>query len=310
MNFKMAAFTQGSLTYAKQLLRILDPFGAYFGTRLIGYPDDSRSENRSLKSLDHLAGMLGVDAEKCLVLDDRVEVWRDKRLASDYVVRVKPFAWFDHDNLRHKVKEIIDLPESIYKQIDRTDRKLVRTTHQKLLLERIGDVVVEIFEQYIRCGKVTEAVSSIRKKVFKGLVLCFDIPGLVDVVHSGSWTEAILYGARCSSAVDSTTTHLIMEGDDTSNVRFRLAKERSDIRIVSARWFIESLNNFEALPEEHYGAAVLSNETSGTRQNNRLLRERVVSLLDENELKRRVPQIRRLSHEELQASHKRKKTNK
>ncbi|GBG31901.1 RNA polymerase II subunit A C-terminal domain phosphatase [Hondaea fermentalgiana] len=245
MNFVLVAFTQGATTYARQILRILDPRGAIFGTRLIAAPDCSA--DRPIKTFAIVAETFKVEAHQILVLDDRVDVWGDIGAEENRlrVIRVKPFLWFRGSNsveAMRRIKQLHGVPVKAHLTMDFDDSKFI-------YLERIGDLVVDIWHRSLLApGKgLYAAARAIRRRVLEGKVLLMDRVGTPGCELHIEATDA---GATLQTTLDDSTTCVVTSSLTASAVLTKAMEKGTPVYKVE--WLLECLNRWEVIDGEPY----------------------------------------------------------
>lgn len=244
MNFTLVACTQGTATYAKQLLRVLDPTGSLFGERLIAAQDCSIE--RPVKTIDGVAAFVGVDPKRVLVLDDRTDVWRglNDEATRMRIIRVKPYVWFSgykREDAYRRVWTLKGIPSRIYTNMEFDDKTF-------LYLDRIGDIVVEAWHRSLGTmnGDLFPGLRLVRREIFGGMRIFLD--GFESHELANECRDA---GAILQTEIDESTTHIVTVRP-TATAAVELALRRDNILVYTAEWLIECLYCWESLSDDRF----------------------------------------------------------
>ncbi|KZT54677.1 hypothetical protein CALCODRAFT_473029, partial [Calocera cornea HHB12733] len=83
--YEMHVYTMGTRSYASQVVRLIDPTGAFFGSRVL-----SRDESGSLQ-FKNLTRLFPCNTRSAVIIDDRADVWE---LSRANLVKVVPYDFF------------------------------------------------------------------------------------------------------------------------------------------------------------------------------------------------------------------------
>lgn len=187
-HYELAVYTHGSDAYAKEILRLIDPVGIYFGGRVV-----SRTEGENIKRLSLLLG--GDRLARAVVVDDREDVW--EAAARPCVQLVRPFHFFD--SARSAGRLMPGLPAQFERYV-LADPLSDEQLHFTLMstLRKVSQEMALLGEG----AEVRQAMSDIRRRVLKGVTVVF-AGGLIeneyDVGASPLWRFAeVCSRARCA----------------------------------------------------------------------------------------------------------------
>lgn len=109
--FVLHAFTAGTRQYAEKVLKIIDPYGHYFRTRLV-----TRDETFSLESKDLTYISLNPEVQRlCIIIDDRADVWG----WPNELVKVTPYTfWQDILLEAERLKDNEQVPNKPFSNIE------------------------------------------------------------------------------------------------------------------------------------------------------------------------------------------------
>lgn len=159
-HYDLAVYTHGSDAYAKEILRLIDPVGIYFGGRVV-----SRMDGENLK---RLVLLLGEDRlEHAVVIDDREDVWEDE--AKPVLQLVRPFHFFEKAGLTGPLMP--GLPARFAKQ-----HVLADPANDEQLNLTLTSTLSKVRDEMALLGpgaKVREAMKNVRKRVLEGVVVVF-----------------------------------------------------------------------------------------------------------------------------------------
>jgi len=131
-------------------------------------------------------------------------------------------------------------------------------TDDDIELHIVARVLQTVHETYydLSDGQVVadsrHIMTRMRRKVLEGCVIVFSsvIPLGVDPTTHESWINACYSGARCSSNLDDTTTHLVAGMRGTAKIN--QAKRMPGIKVVRIEWLYDSIWQWKAMDEESY----------------------------------------------------------
>jgi len=189
--FDLAVYTHGSEGYAKEILKLIDPSGAYFKGRVV-----SRTEGESIKRLSLLLkDSDGHRVQHAIVIDDREDVWEDA--AKGCVQLVRPFYFFES---KTQAPLMPGLPKRFERYV------AADPMHDEQLTWTLMSTLQKLLEEMRQLGpgaSVTHALHNARSRVLQGVKLVL-AGGLIlegDEVHNSPlWRFAEVGYARSPTA--------------------------------------------------------------------------------------------------------------
>ena len=96
------------------------------------------------------------------------------------------------------------------------------------------------------------ALEGVQKNVLSGCVIVFSgvIPLQEKPLQAMVWKDAERYGALCKMSIDNTVTHVVANKMGTAKVMQAL--EDPKIEVVRLEWLLQSIANWQRLPEVNY----------------------------------------------------------
>ncbi|GAA96229.1 uncharacterized protein L969DRAFT_44452 [Mixia osmundae IAM 14324] len=126
-----------------------------------------------------------------------------------------------------------------------TDAELYRI--EQLLLKVHTDFYAEQSSQDVKL-----IIPNIKESVLRGCKIAFSsmIPLGTNPEAADIWKLAKMFGAYCSSDVNSKTTHLVARNPGT--VKVQQAQKRQDLHVVWSNWLVRSAALWQRQPEREY----------------------------------------------------------
>lgn len=128
----------------------------------------------------------------------------------------------------------------------------------KSVLRVLTEVHRRFFDEYERRNHdisdlhVKDFLGEMRRKTLAGLNIVFS--GIIPLEYRPQshrvWRKAEEFGAKCSLDIRPETTHLVAEKKGTQKAQ--RARKRGDISVVRTTWLLESIQNFQRMPEANY----------------------------------------------------------
>ncbi|KAF8005582.1 hypothetical protein BT93_K0009 [Corymbia citriodora subsp. variegata] len=235
--FEMYVYTMGNREYASTVVGLLDPAGAYFGSRIISREFSTSS---TYKSLD----LVLAPESAVLILDDTEEVWPDHR---KNLIPISGYRYFDFGI---SLEDGVDWRSYAQTRADEDEDGGVLSS----ILGVLKDVHREFFDPKHGADDwdkrdVRKVLAGVRSGVLKGCVLAFS-----KIVASGSESgrlraSAEELGAKCKAGLGSSVTHVVAldAGEDSS----RWAK-REGKKLVSPDWLWAAYYHWRRKPEDEF----------------------------------------------------------
>lgn len=238
--FEMYVYTMGNREYASTVARLLDPAGAYFGSRVISREFSTSS---TYKSLD----LVLAPESAVLILDDTEEVWPDHRRN---LIPVPGYKYFDFES---DPDEGVDWKSYAQTKVDEAEDGGVLSS----ILGALKDVHREFFDPQYGADNwdnrdVRKVLAGVRSRVLKGCVLAFS-----KIVASGSESGRLRaaaeeLGAKCKAGLGSSVTHVVaLDGGEESS---RWAK-REGKKLVSPDWLWAAYYHWRRRPEDEFSVS-------------------------------------------------------
>ncbi|KAI3440629.1 RNA polymerase II C-terminal domain phosphatase-like [Psidium guajava] len=235
--FEMYVYTMGNREYASTVVHLLDPEGAYFGSRVISREFSTSS---TYKSLD----LVLAPESAVLILDDTEEVWPDHR---KNLIPISGYKYFDFEV---SPEDGVDWRMYAQTKIDEEEDGGVLSS----VLGVLKDVHREFFDpEHGAKGwdkrDVRKVLGRARSRVLKGCVLWFS-----KIVASGSESDRLRavaeeLGAKCKAGLGSSVTHVVAL--DVEEESSRWAK-REGKKLVSPDWLWAAYYHWQRKPEDEF----------------------------------------------------------
>ncbi|WVZ73307.1 hypothetical protein U9M48_021631 [Paspalum notatum var. saurae] len=230
--FEMYVYTLGGPDYARAVVQLLDPDGAYFGERVVSSQESSR---RDMKSLDVIPGAEDA-AATVVIIDDTETVWPWHQ---DNLILIDRYFYFASgcNKLDYQFNSL-------------AEQGLDEKEHDGALavvLSVLGRVHKGFFDSVHDHGghraDVRAVIREARSQVLRGCTLVFSLSESAEDNGEDSPMRPLAekLGAVCQVDVDQTVTHVVAEDPRTqkaqwarSNVKFLVNPEW--IKVASSRW--------------------------------------------------------------------------
>ncbi|KAG9438924.1 hypothetical protein H6P81_019089 [Aristolochia fimbriata] len=236
--FELYVYTMAEHSYAKEIAKLLDPVGMYFGdSRVISQSDCTQ---RHQKGLDVVLG-----AENAMViLDDTEMVWQKHKENLILMDRYHYFASsFRQFGLVGPSLSELKQDESEADGALATVLKVLKKVHQMFF---DPDQDTDIASRDVRL-----ALKSIRGEILKGCTLVFShvFPTEFPAESHPVWKMAEQMGAVCCTEVDPSVTHVVSLHPGTEKARWAVQNGKF---LVHRRW-VEAANYlWKRQPEEEF----------------------------------------------------------
>lgn len=227
-HFRLEIYTAGRRAYAEAIVKLLDPSGDLFGTRIVSR-DDSRLGYKEL-SWTH-----NMDPHATIILDDSPQAWKH----SQYVLPVYPFIFFGGDGV-HEGDTVEPYLASAL--------RFLQTVHTEVVTTSVP---------------TDAALSTCLRRALKGVVaLITDVFATPTVFHTNAHVRTMVrMGAVVVNEPRPDITHIITENRD--NVHVQAA--HPDVAIVCKEWMFQCCRRYCRVPEESFPVCtVLSRRVSPT----------------------------------------------
>ncbi|KAF2610276.1 hypothetical protein F2Q70_00007863 [Brassica cretica] len=242
--FVLYIYTMGDRPYSRQMAKLLDPKGEYFGERIISRDDGTV---RHQKSLDVVLGQ----EKAVLILDDTENAWPSHKDNLIVIERYHFFAssckQFDH---RFQSLSLLKSDESEPDGALATVLKVLKQTHS-LFFEDGGEDL---------SGRdVRSLLKQVRKEILKGCKVVFSrvFPTKSQAEDHPLWRVAEGLGATCATEVDESVTHVVAVDVGTEKVRWAIREKKF---VVHRGWIDAASYLWKKQPEENFGLEQLKKQ--------------------------------------------------
>lgn len=235
--FEMYVYTMGNREYAAAVVNLLDPEGAYFGSRVISR---EFSTSATYKSLD----LVLAPESAVLILDDTEQVWPDHRRN---LIPISSYKFFDFET---SLEDSIDWKSYAGTRIDEDEDGGVLSSILGVLKEVHG----EFFDPKYGANNwdkrdVRKVLAGVRSRVLKGCVLA-----LSKIVASGSESDRLRaaaeeLGAKCKAGIGSSVTHVVALDVEEESARWA---KREGKKLVSPDWLWAAYYHWRRKPEDDF----------------------------------------------------------
>ncbi|KAL6911635.1 hypothetical protein ACP4OV_000440 [Aristida adscensionis] len=227
--FEMYAYTLGERHYARAVVNLLDPDGAFFGERIVACED---SASRDRKSLDAIPG---ADPRAVVILDDTDRVWPEQQ---DNLILMDRYVYFASTCRNFGYAGMSSLAE-----LRRDEREgdgslavalgVLRRVHGEFFGSVLGG----------RFADVREVIALVRGEVLRGCTVAFTrvIPLEACAEEHHLWRLAEKLGAVCVADVEAKVTHVVAQDPGTEKAQW--ARDNNKflvnpdwIKAASFRW--------------------------------------------------------------------------
>jgi len=238
--FHLAVYTMGGKTYAKQVMKIIDPNNSILKKRLVCRDD----HDDNVKVLQR---MFPCDERMVLVVDDRDDVWSTPQ----NVLKIWKFEFWPSDandddaNMAPQESRGRQTPDedwAIDKLRQRNHDNILGTTANVLqAIHRIYYHDESLYRSHQVCAH--SIYSQLQKRVFSGVHIVFSgvFPNNERPEDTQEWKLAVQYGANCHLALNERVTHVVAARAGTAKVH----KARDmDVYVVHINWLRQSVIHF------------------------------------------------------------------
>ncbi|XP_019095365.1 PREDICTED: RNA polymerase II C-terminal domain phosphatase-like 4 [Camelina sativa] len=248
--FVMYIYTMGDRPYARQMAKLLDPKGEYFGDRIISRDDGTV---RHQKSLDVVLGQ----ESAVLILDDTENAWPNHK---DNLIVTERYHFFASScrQFDHKYKSLSELKsdESEPDGALATVLKVIKQAHA-LFFENVDE---DISNKDVRL-----MLKQVRKEILKGCKVVFSrvFPTKAKPEDHPLWKMAEELGATCATEVDASVTHVVAMEMGTEKARWAVREKK----FVVHRGWIDAANYlWKKQPEENFSLEQLKKQQGTTEE--------------------------------------------
>ncbi|CAI5734159.1 unnamed protein product [Peronospora destructor] len=255
--YDLFIYTHGTRLYAKQIVKIIDPDETYFKNRIVARTDTPDMLHKSLKLL-----FPSCDDSMILVLDDRIDVWKDNEWN---VFLIEPYHYFKctseiNNASRHGVAGLEDLEAEA-----REDRHLIQST---TVLKHVHEAFYAGYENGLRGttaedqmagkGRDVKAILSEQKRaILHGCYIVFS--GVFPIVGPQSheshylWRLSVDLGAIPSMTLtDFPLTHLVIHPERLGTQKHVQAKKIAGVLIVTPDWIMKCARTWSHVSEQEF----------------------------------------------------------
>ncbi|CAH8358778.1 unnamed protein product [Eruca vesicaria subsp. sativa] len=242
--FVMYIYTMGDRPYARQMAKLLDPTGEYFGERIISRDDGTVKHQ---KSLDVVLGQ----EKAVLILDDTENAWPGHK---DNLIVIERYHFFASSckQFDHRFQSLSQLksdesePDGVLSAVLR----VLKQTHSLFFQEGGED---------LSSRDVRSLLKQVRKEILKGCKVVFSrvFPTKCQAEDHPLWRVAEGLGATCATEVDASVTHVVAVDVGTEKVRWAIREKK----FVVHRGWIDAANYlWKKQPEENFGLEQLKKQ--------------------------------------------------
>ncbi|XP_023639744.1 RNA polymerase II C-terminal domain phosphatase-like 4 [Capsella rubella] len=247
--FVMYIYTMGDRQYARQMAKLLDPKGEYFGDRIISRDDGTV---RHQKSLDVVLGQ----ESAVLILDDTENAWPNHK---DNLIVIERYHFFASScrQFDHKYKSLSELKS------DESEPDGALATVLKVL-KQVHALFFKDVDEDISNKDVRLMLKQVRKEILKGCKVVFSrvFPTKAKPEDHPLWKMAEELGATCATEVDASVTHVVAMEMGTEKARWGLREKK----FVVHRGWIDAANYlWKKQPEENFSLEQLKKQ-QGTEE--------------------------------------------
>jgi len=238
--FHLAVYTMGGKTYAKKVMKIIDPDNKILKKRLVCRDD----HDDNVKVLQR---MFPCDEKMVLVVDDRDDVWSTPQ----NVLKIWKFEFWPSDandddaNMAPQEAKGRQTPDA-----DWTIDKLRQRNHDNILgtTANVLQAIHRIYyhnESLYRAGNVCAYTiyAQLQKRVFSGVHIVFSgvFPNNERPEDTQEWKLAVQYGATCHLELNKRVTHVVAARAGTAKVH---KARQMDVYVVHINWLRQSVIHF------------------------------------------------------------------
>uniref|UniRef100_J3LHZ9 RNA polymerase II C-terminal domain phosphatase-like n=2 Tax=Oryza brachyantha TaxID=4533 RepID=J3LHZ9_ORYBR len=243
--FEMHVYTLGGRSYARAVVKLLDPDGVYFGERIISFDDSSQPYRKSLDAVVGPSSASATEHAAVVILDDKARVWDGY---NDNLIEMEPYLYFASDCRRYGSKAAQSLAE---RRLDESESDGALAVTLRVLRQ----VHYCFFSGSVCCGSfsdVRELIRQMRREVLRGCTVVFTgviPPEVVQPSCHDMWRKAEQLGATCSDDVGPEVTHVVAANPSTSEARWAQEHGKS---LVNPRWISAARFRWSKPKEEDF----------------------------------------------------------
>lgn len=242
--FVMYIYTMGDRNYARQMAKLLDPKGEYFGDRVISRDDGTV---RHEKSLDVVLGQ----ESAVLILDDTENAWPKHK---DNLIVIERYHFFSSScrQFDHRYKSLSELKS------DESEPDGALATVLKVL-KQAHALFFENVDEGISNRDVRLMLKQVRKEILKGCKIVFSrvFPTKAKPEDHPLWKMAEELGATCATEVDASVTHVVAMDVGTEKARWAVREKKY---VVHRGWIDAANYLWMKQPEENFGLEQLKKQ--------------------------------------------------
>ncbi|CAL9128548.1 unnamed protein product, partial [Musa textilis] len=256
--YELHICTKGSMAYATEMAKLLDPTGSLFSGRVISRGDDgdaspSNVVERASKHKD-LNGVLGLESA-VVIIDDSPGMW--PRYQPNLIV-VERYHFFPNS------KRKFGLPGPSLLDIHRDESSKDGTLASALaVIERIHD---SFFSHHsIQEADVRSLLEAEQRKVLRGCRIVFSrvFPvGEANPQQHPLWKKAEQFGAVCTNQIDEHVTHVIATSHGTDKVQWAVSTGKF---VVHPGWIEASTLLYRRANEHNFALGTKTPSTHPTK---------------------------------------------
>ncbi|CAI5708459.1 unnamed protein product [Peronospora farinosa] len=255
--YDLFIYTHGTRLYAEQIVKIIDPDETYFMNRIVARTDTPDMLHKSLKLL-----FPSCDDSMILVLDDRIDVWKDNEWN---VFLIEPYHYFKCTSEINNAsgRGVAGLEDSEAEA--REDRHLAQST---TVLKHVHEAFYAGYENGMRGttaedqmagkGRDVKAILSEQKRaILHGCYIVFS--GVFPIVGPQSheshylWRLSVDLGATPSMTLtDFPLTHLVIHPERLGTQKHVQAKTIDGVMIVTPDWIMKCARTWSHVPEQDF----------------------------------------------------------
>ncbi|CAH0473310.1 unnamed protein product [Peronospora belbahrii] len=255
--YDLFIYTHGTRLYAEQIVKIIDPDETYFKNRVVARTDTPDMLHKSLKLL-----FPSCDDSMILVLDDRIDVWKDNE---GNVFLIEPYHYFkctsEINNSSGRGIAGMEISEATASE----DRHLAQST---TVLKHVHEAFYAGYErgmqgttaedQMAGNGRDVKSILSAQKRaILHGCSIVFS--GVFPIVGPQShqshylWRLSVDLGAVPSMTLtDFPLTHLVIHPERLGTQKHVQAKKIASVLIVTPDWIMKCARTWSRVPEQDF----------------------------------------------------------
>ncbi|KAI5132650.1 RNA polymerase II subunit A C-terminal domain phosphatase [Nematocida ausubeli] len=243
---EMHIYTMGNKAYATAIVKILDPTGKLFGSRIITRDDNFGCFDKDIKRL------FPTNSKHVIILDDRPDVWG----FVDNLYPIKPYYFFETDDINSPealqngylpdVGMPVSIPNNKEDLLEEISIECIRNPFDNEL-EKVLRGLVEVHAEFFAGTYSIAHILREKKNIFLGCT--------AKIVGQKEYVEYLRrlfkhHGGRVlRKSSNSPYTHWIQA--DTKRVYLK-SKRLENVKYVDAEWVYASVYAFNRNPEGMY----------------------------------------------------------